>query len=804
MAQDLRAALKFVRKRPFFALTVFLILSLGIAVNATGFSVIDTLILGPLPFPESGNLVVPVTIDLTKRMKRGAVAYSDFLEWRRQKDLFEGVALVDIGDYDLVGGGDPEKVDGAAVSEDYFLLLRSKPLLGRGLVPGDFQPSAEKALILSDGLWQRRFGGRPDVLGTTVRLGDTAYKIVGVFAAMDASLLDRHSLWIPLDLGFPVPAERLEPDAFAFRAIARLKPGVSLAQAQARLTTLAARVAQDEPEKRGKVKIGLMPLKEWLIKPEVQIAVMTIFLAILLSLLIVCFNIAGLLLVRAAERQKEIAIRLALGAQRSQLMRQLLAESLALSIPGGIAGVILSRWGMDLFKAMSPPRLPLDRLGLDASVLLFAVALSLLTALVMGLMPALQLTNSPLENFLRDGGSGAGSHRRLRKKQSVVLAAEIAISLVLLTLAGMAVRNIAELLQREGGVQVENRLTMEVELPETRYPDQAQREKIFRGLVERIGQMSQVRTAAASSSLPLGGGGPRVRFSVLPEGQPDPPAGKELLTFTTTITPDYFRAMGIPLLQGRSVTEQDKAESGRVLVVSQAMAEQLFPGQNALGKRIRQTGETDLYEIVGVVGNVRYQGLGDDWEAMSYRPYRQARQPTLEKLIVHASGDPLSLMPAIRKEVWRVDPTLPISQVRTLEEIAAASIQVSRRASILLSALSAFALLLTAIGLYGIVSYTVARRTQEIGVRLALGARGRDVTGMVIRQGLVLCLAGAVIGLLAAPILSAGFEEVLVVGGSPVIYVLAALLLALVVVAASLGPARKAMRISPAEALRYE
>jgi putative ABC transport system permease protein len=803
LSQDLQVAWKFLRKRPVFALAVILTLCLGIGVNATVFSLIDKLVLRSLPFPDPASLVVPVTVDLSKRMTRGPVAYADFLQWRRT-GLFAGLALVEIGDFDLVSAGEPQKVDGAAVSAEYFPLLRSRPVLGRGLEAGDFGPTAEKVVVLSRGLWQRAFGSRPDVLGKTLRLGDLVYTIVGVFASEDASLLARHQLWIPLDVGFPVSAELMRPDSYRFRAIARLKPGVSIAQAQAQLTTLAARVARDEPQTRANVDIELLPLRQWLIRTQFQLAMLTILAAVFLVLMIVCLNIAGLLLVRAAERQKEIAIRLALGAQRRQLIRQLLAESLALAIPGGIGGVALAAWGIGLVKTVAPARLPLSQLGLNASVLIFAVVLTVLTALAVGLMPALQLSSVPLSDFLRETGSGAGSDRRLRRRQSVLVVAELAVSLVLLTLAGMAIHNIGELLQREGGVQMENRITMEVELPPERYPEKARREAFFQTLLERIGHLPQVRHAAASSSLPLGGGGSRLRASFLPDGQPDPPGGKDFHAYATSVTPEYFRAAGIPLLRGRAFAEQDSSGASRVVIVSKTLADQMFPGQDLIGRRIRETRTPDVYEVVGVVGNVRYQGLGDDWQPMIYLPYRQIEEPPLEKLVIHAAGDPFSLVGSIRNEVWSLDPKLPVSRIRTFEQIAAESITASRYTSWLLGGLSAFALLLAAIGLYGIVSYTVTQRTQEIGVRMALGARRRDVIWGVIRQGLVLCLAGGVIGLLVAPMLGMGLSQVLVVGMSPVTYLAVAALLVLVVVLASLLPAWKASRVAPAEALRYE
>jgi putative ABC transport system permease protein len=367
----------------------------------------------------------------------------------------------------------------------------------------------------------------------------------------------------------------------------------------------------------------------------------------------------------------------------------------------------------------------------------------------------------------------------------------------------MAIRNIGELLRREGGVQMES-ITMEVELPAERYPQKAQREVFFQSLLERLRGMPRVRYAAASSSLPLGGGGTRIRTPFLLPGEPDPPAGKGVSAFATVVTPDYFRAAGIPQLRGRTFSEQDGSGSVRVVIVSKALVDQMFSGQDVLGRTIRQAGFSEAYEIVGVVGSVRYQGLGDDWQPMVYLPYRQAASLPLEKLIIHASGDPFPLVASIRSEVWGLDPMLPVSRIRTFEQIASESITASRYTSLLLSSLSTFALILAAVGLYGIVSFSVAQRTQEIGVRLALGARRRDVLWLVIQQGLILCLVGGAIGLVVAPLLSVGLAEVLVVGSSPVTYLLVAMLLVLVVVLASLGPAWKATRIAPAEALRYE
>jgi putative ABC transport system permease protein len=805
LSLDLRVALRTLAKRPLFAMIVVLTLSAGIGVTATVYSLIDALILRPLPFPDAENLVVPVTVERAQRIKRGPVAYRDYLEWRRQRDLFAGVALVDVGDYDLVAVGEPEKVEGAAVSADYFPILRSRPLLGRGLEPADFAPGAEKVVVLGEGLWQSRFGSRPDVLGTTLRLGDTVYEVVGVFAIEDASLLARHRLWIPLDLGFPVSEELMSADAFSFRAVARLRSGVALAEAQARLAALAERLARDEPDLRHGVEVEILPLREWLLKTEAQVAMLVILAAVFLVLMIVCFNIAGLLLVRAAARQKEFAIRLSLGAERRQLTRQMLIESALLALPGGAGGVLLAVWGMDLLRVIAPARLPLAHLGLNLSVLAFAAALSLFTAFAVGLLPALQVGRTQLSDFLRDSGSGAGSDRRLRRRQSLLVAGELAVTLVLLTLAGMAIRNITELLGREGGVAMTGRLGMEVELPEERYPEQARREAFYQGLLERVRSHPQVNAAAASSSLPLGGGGTRLRATFVPRGQPDPAPGEEQYAFAVVVTPDYFRATGTPQLRGRGFSERDAGGAPPVVVISQAMAEQVLAGQEAVGRHIRQIGAAEeSYEIVGVVGDVRYRGLGDDWQPMVYFPYRQAATPPLEKLVVHAAGDPLALVGSIRAEVRALDPLLPVSQIRTFEQIAAESISASRYTYLVLSGLSACALILAAVGLYGIVSYSVAQRTQEFGVRLALGARRRDVLWLVVHQGLLLCLLGGAVGLLLAPLLGGGLAEVLVVGSSPVTYVAVVLVLALVVVLATLGPAWKAIRIAPAEALRYE
>ncbi len=803
LGSELRRIWGFLKRRPALVVVAVLTLGLGIGANTAVFSVIDAVLLRPLPYAEPESLVVPVAFDRTTGNEWKSVTYPDFVDWREQGDLFEQVALLSFRRVDLTGDWEPEKVSALAVSEDYFPLTRALLLHGRLFVPSDFEAGAEQVVVLGDGLWRRRFGSRPDLVGETIQLNDRSCTVVGIVEARTA-IPSTPEIWQPLDLGDPLPDWVMRRDNFFIGALLRMRPGVELETASARVSALADRVSQDLPAKRGKVGFKLVSLRDGLLESESRLALTVVLAAVGVVLVIACFNLANLLLVRAMERRKEFAVRMALGAGSSHLVWLLLTEGLALALLGGVAGLILGRWIIVLLRAYAPIELPgLEQLGLHGSVFGFAFAVSCLTALVLGLLPAWQVARLPLVEGLSDRVSSGG--RSDQRTRSALVVLEIAVSLILLVGSGLMLRSLGQLNHRPTGIDVEQRLTFSVDLPRARYPEKAQRDAFFETLLEQLRALPQVKRVSASSMLPLGGRGVQTRRVHLVEGDPEPPDGPEHRAEWNVITQDYFRTIAVPVLKGRTFTELDSSNATPVVIINQAMAARMFPDQDPIGQRIRSWRDENLLrEIVGVVGSVRLYGLGQEWQPMVYVPYTQVGWPYLYKVAIHTEGEPRRLVAAARAEVRRLDDKLPVTEILTMRELAAASIVRERTLTWVLGGFSALALILASLGLYGVVSYSVSQRRLEIGIRMAIGARPGDVLGMVVRQGLLLAAAGIGLGSVVALALSRFLETLLtdVSTFDPLTYLGVATVLLAVTVLAILGPARRATRVYPVEALR--
>jgi putative ABC transport system permease protein len=808
LSPELRNCFAILRQRPGVAIVAVLTLALGIGANTAVFSVVEAMVLRPLPYVESENLVVPVMSNRETGFEWRSTAYPDYLDWQQQEDLFEQAAVFFSTRRDLTSAGEPREIRGLVVSEDYFPLMRSRPLIGRVLHADDFETDAEKVVVLSKSLWNRRFGGRQDLIGETVLLSDVPHTVVGVIDPK-STFPSTPEMWMPLDLGHPIPDDYLRRDNYFLRSLLRLKPDVKLEEASVRVASFADRVAEEEPAKRGKIAIRLVTLKEDLVGSESRLVLGLVFASVLLVLMIACFNVANVLLVRTLERSREIALRLALGAGRGHLVRLLLSESLALTLLSAVIGVVLAGWGIRILRARAPAELPgLEQMGLHGTVLAFAIAVSILTALVFGLLPAMQTQRSRLSDSLREAGAAGatGGQRGSRLRNGLVIA-ELALSLVLLVTAGLMIRSLGQIAQRGAGVEVESRLSFAVNPPRARYPKKVQRDTFFEDLVERLSTHPQVKRASASASLPLGAGGSNVNRVHLIEDHPEPPDGPEHRASWNVVAPDYFRTLGIRLVRGRAFTNKDNADAAPVIIINQTLADGMFPDHDPIGQRIRSWRDENLLrEIVGVVSSVRYGGMAEEWRPMVYVPYPQVVWPRLQKIVLHTSGNLDQLATAIRAEVWSLDDKLPVTQILTLQQIANDSVTRERYLTWVLSGFSSLALILAALGLYGVVSYSISQRTQEIGIRMALGAQSGDVQRLVMRQGLVLALAGCGIGILMVLALGRGLSGLLteISPTDPATYIGVTVLLLAVTLVACIGPAWRASRVEPLKALRHE
>jgi putative ABC transport system permease protein len=801
---DLRYAARLQRKNPGFTIIAIIALALGIGANTAIFSVVNTVLLRPLPYKDPERLVM-VWEDATKSgYPRDTPAAANFVDWRDQSQNFEGMAAIADESFNLTGSGDPERLEGRRVSANMFPLLGVDPQIGRVFTAAEDQPGAQRVVVLSYALWQRRFGGDPGIIGQSLTLNGESHVVVGVMPARFQFPSSDDQAWVPIALTQQEAGNR---NRHYLEVVGRLRPGVSLAQAQSEMSTIAARLQQQYPQSNAELGAVVQPLQEHLVG-DIKPALLVLLGAVGLVLLIACANVANLLLARAAVRQKEIAVRVALGAKRSRLIRQFLTESVLLSTLGGVVGLAIAYGGLILLKAFIPENISQAReISIDLKVLAFTFLVSVATGLIFGLAPAIQAARFNQIDTLKEGGRDAatgGSGKRLR---GLLVTAEVAISLVLLIGAGLLINSFLRLRNVDPGFRTDNLLTMKIVLPEPKYEEMERRSAFYTELVNRVQSLAGVRSAAVTSNLPLYRQGNSISIGI--EGQPAPPPGQERIIVTRIISPRYFDTMSIPVLQGRGLTEQDTETTPNVVVISETMARRYWPGEDAIGKRIavgRIRKPADWIQVVGVAKDVRQFELNAEPKPQMYLTYRQAGFFDSRDLVVKTDVDPASMAATVRKAVWEIDKDQPVSNIQTMDQILADSIARQRFSMLVLAIFAAVALVLAGVGIYGVMSYSVAQRTHEIGIRMALGAQTGAVLKLAVGYGMKLVIAGIAIGLIAAFALTRVMSTLLfgVTATDPTTFTLISLLLIGVAVLASYVPARRATRVNPIIALRYE
>ncbi|HYY98875.1 MAG TPA: ABC transporter permease [Pyrinomonadaceae bacterium] len=813
LLKDVRFGVRALFKSPGFTLVAVASLALGIGANTAIFSLVNTVLLRPLPAREPSRLVSVSVLGKDDSML--AFSYPTYKDFRDRNEVLSGIFAERLGPMSLSRDGNNQRVWGYLVTGNYFDVLGVRPALGRALTPEDDRaPLASPVAVLSHGGWVRRFGADPSVVGKDILLNGHPFRVVGVMPEgfSGAEVIYTPEVWLPMTM-----QEWIEPgNAWLERrttqnifAVGRLKDGVTREQAEASLNALAKRLGEEYPDTNEGQKIALVP--PGFIVPQLRGAFVgfaaVLMGAVALVLLIACVNLANLLLARASGRRKEIAIRLAMGASRWRVVRQLLTESLLLSLAGGALGLLLAVWILDLVAAYRPPiDIPLwIDLAVDSRVMAFTLAASVLTALVFGLAPALQSARADLVPALKDVAAQTGRTRtRLR---SALVVAQVMLSLVVLVAAGLVVRALGRLQTLSPGFEVEHGLVASFDLGLQGY-DEARGREFERRVVERVRALPGVKAASLTDLMPLS-----LNYSssdVHVEGQQLGRGANAPISMVASVEPDYFKAMGIPLVAGRAFTEADKEGVQGVVIVNETLARRFFPGQDpargAVGRRISfQSDSGPWLEIVGVARDGKYWTIGEAPQLFTYSPLAQSYSSTAT-LVVRADGDPRSLAPAIRAEVSKLDPALPLFDVKTMEEHMGVSLFPARVAATLLGGFGLLALLLAAMGVYGVVSYSVAQRTREIGIRLALGARAGNVLRLVAGRGMALVVAGLVAGLAGALVLTRFMEGVLygVSATDALTFTLVVLLLAAVALLACLVPARRASKVDPMVALRHE
>jgi len=808
--QDLRYGARVLARNLGFTLIAVLTLGLGIGANTAIFSVVDELLLRPLPYADAERLVLVWEVT-PKGDHQNVTSRANFRTWREQNTTFEGMAAFSDQRLNLSGDGEPEELAAQFATPELFQVLGVKPILGRGMTPADGRKDAPHVAVLSHGLWQRRFGGDPGIVGKPITLNGAPFVVVGVLPAGFQWHVEKNSgtgksaeLWTVLTM----PTEEGPSLRGRFLSVvARLKRGVSLPAAEAEMKTIAARISQAEPEYSKGVGTEIIPLREQRVG-NVRPALLILLGAVGFVLLIACANVANLLLSRAAAREKEIALRTAVGAHRLRVVRQLLTESMLLALLGSLLGLAFAGWGIRALVAFSPRDLvDLHGVHLNLPLFVLTLAVSLATGILFGLAPALEATRLNLNDALKEGGKGGGGQGvRSRRLRGALVIAEVALALVLLVSAGLLVKSFVRLRTIDTGFDTKNVLTMVARLSGKKYGADPQVVSFFREATERIRALPGVRSVGAVNYLPLYGGlGARTGFTV--EGRPGPPLGEGPSVDVRVTDPGYFNAMGIPLLRGRNFTDVEAREARHVVLISESMARRDFPGENPLGKRITVPMSENPVpaEIVGIVGDVRYESLVGQAEPTVYFPHPELVYDAMT-LVIRTTGDPGEMVPAVRRVLRAIDPNQPVSDVRTMDQVMIETVGRARFNTILLGLFAALATLLATAGIFGVMNYSVTLRTREIGLRMALGAPRRQVLMLILRQGLLLTSLGIGIGLLGALALTRLMSGLLFGVGStdPATFAAIVLLLTAVSLIACYIPARRATRVDPLIALRYE
>jgi putative ABC transport system permease protein len=802
--QDLRYGARMLTKQPGFTLIAALTLALGIGANTAIFSVVNGVLLRPLPFDEAERLVRVYVTAPARGIRANPASYLNFADWRAQNSVFDAIAAYSGASATFTGGAAPEQIEGVAASGDLFAVLKARPSAGRVFSSADEQQGNKNIVVISHGLWQRSFGGDPKIVGRQVTLDATGYTVIGVMPRGFRFPLEQRKTdyWVPLD---PRSETNQERGANYLNVTARLKPGVNLEQAWAEMTSIAGRLEQQYHDKNAGRGLNLVPLHEAL-TGNLRRALLVLLAAVGFVLLIACANVANLQLARAASRGREMAIRAALGAGRGRILRQLLTESLMIAALGGAIGLLLAAWGVDLLAAAMPEDIPrAGGIGLDARVLGFTAAITLGAGLAFGLAPALQSSKGDLTASLKEGGRGAGAGAGHSRMRGLLVVTEVALSLVLLVGAGLLLKSFRHLLDVPPGFDPNGVLTATVALPSGAYREEARQSAFFEQALNRIAALPGVAAAGVVDPMPLGGSAAMNGFSV--EGRPPQSAGERPATNSRIISADYLKAMGIPLLRGRALSERDNAAAPRTMLINESFARRYFPNENPLGQRLRLTiAPNFVAEVVGVAGDVKHRGLDREAGPEAYVSYLQVPAPIMSLVVRAAAGDPLNLAASVRQAVEQVDKDQPLADVKPMTAWLDESVARQRFNMLLLAVFAAVALLLAAIGIYGVVSYSVTERTREIGIRVALGAQRADVLRLVVRQGLALTLAGVACGVAGAFGLTRLMAGLLfsVTPTDPLTYVGVAALLVSVALLACWIPARRATKVDPMIALRCE
>lgn len=803
LLRDIKYALRLLWKRPGFTIVAVITLALGIGANTAIFSVINAVLLAPLPYEDSDKLVGVWDRQIISNENQQPVSLPELEDWKEQNQVFEELAITRGVTFNLTQAGETERVTGARVSTNLYTLLRIKPLLGRPFSEAEGKPGAEPVALISYGLWQRRYAADPQIVGRSLQLDGIPCTVVGVLPRGVSYPTADTELVIPF---IPQPRESQRANHF-LRVIGRLRANVSLSQARTEMDTIAARLEQQYPDASTGWRVQLLPLHEQLVG-NIRPALLVLLGAVGCVLLIACANVANLLLSRAVGRRMELAVRTALGASRWQLIRQLLTESILLSLCGGLFGLLLAVWSVPVLTRLSSGSIPrVEEISVSFRVLLFTLLVSLLTGIIFGLIPAWQSSSKKLTALLREGRRGSTGGLLHRRVLNLLVIAEVALALVLLVGAGLMIRSFASVRQVSPGFDPHGILTAGIGLSPIKYAELPKQATFYQDLLTRIETLPGVVSVAAVSRLPVVATIASSNFTI--KGRPVA-SGHEPNANYRVISPRYFQTMGVPFVQGRDFTLRDTKETPDAVIINKTLADQFWLGQDPLGQYLQLSAETTRWrEVVGVVGNEKLSGLDKEIDPAIYVPLTQNTFPNALRsifLVVRAEGEPTSLAPSIQKELRSMDQEQALFQVRPLEEVISNSLSQRRFNSLLLVIFGALAGLMAAVGIYGVIAYSVTQRTNEIGIRLALGAQPFDVLKMILGQGIKLTLIGVVIGLVAAFALTRILSSLLygVSATDPLTFLGVPLLLTAVAALASYLPARRATKVDPCVALRYD